>query len=454
MKIGLETAESDSFLLSSGKMMARMLEDWSPDKEGGIVVQGVGLMIEAKGMNLGVGEICTLLADPPVDAEVVGFREGRTLLMPLGDLEGVRPGIRLQRKSKVTSVFLSMDWLGRVLDPLGRPMDGRPLPPGNREVPLRGRAINPLLRRRIDTPLDLAVRSMNALTTVGLGQKIGIFAGPGVGKSTLIGMMTRNADVDVNVIALIGERGREVREFLERDLGPDGLRRTVVVVATGEQPPLLKTRATHFAMALAEMFRDAGKRVLFVMDSLTRYAGALREIGLATGEPPSARGYTPSVFAQLPRLVERAGCAEGRGSITGAYTVLIEGDDAPSDPLSEALTAILDGHIHLSRSMAQEGIFPAVDPIGSLSRVMADIVPEEHQRVAREWRRLFGLYRRSEDLIRIGAYTPGTDRDLDRAVRLYPRMVEFLKQFRDEKISFDQSILDLELSLSEEELNE
>jgi flagellum-specific ATP synthase len=429
-----------------------MLDYWSPVQEGGVVVLGVGLMIEAKGMNLGVGEICTLLSEIPVDAEVVGFREGRTLLMPLGDLEGVRPGTRLVRKSKVTSVLLSPDWLGRVLDPLGRPMDGRPLPPGNVEVPLRGRPINPLLRHRIDDPLDLSVRSINALATVGVGQKIGIFAGPGVGKSTLIGMMARNARVDVNVIALIGERGREVREFLERDLGPEGLSRSVVVVATGEQPPLLKTRATHFAMALAEMYRDQGRRVFFVMDSLTRYAGALREIGLATGEPPSARGYTPSVFAQLPRLIERAGCSEGPGSISGIYTVLVEGEDTPSDPLSEALTAILDGHIHLSRSLAQDGIFPAVDPTFSLSRVMADIVPEEWQKLAREWRRLFGLYKRSEDLMRIGAYVPGTDPDLDRAVRLYPGMVEFLRQSRDATVPLEQSLIDMERTLVEEEI--
>ncbi len=451
MKVGVSGEAADRWLQSSGRLMDRLLEDWSPDQEGGVVVQGVGLMIEAKGMNLGVGEICTLLSETPVDAEVVGFREGRTLLMPLGDLEGIRPGTRLMRKSKVTSVFLSPSWLGRVLDPLGHPMDGRPLPPGEIDVPLKGRSINPLLRRRIDTPLDLSVRSINALATVGVGQKIGIFAGPGVGKSTLIGMMARNASVDVNIIALIGERGREVREFLERDLGPEGLARTVVVVATGEQPPLLKTRATHFAMALAEMFRDAGRRVLFVMDSLTRYAGALREIGLATGEPPSARGYTPSVFAQLPRLIERAGCSEGPGSITGIYTVLVEGESSPSDPLSEALTAVLDGHLHLSRSLAQEGVFPAFDPIGSLSRVMADIVPEDHQSKAREWRRIFGLYKRSEDLIRIGAYVSGTDPDLDNAVRLYPGMVDFLRQSRDQKLPFDQSIADMEQTLSEGE---
>lgn len=451
MRLGLDPVKADRWLLESGLRMTRSMEDWSPDQEGGVVVQGVGLMIEAKGMNLGIGEICTLLSDAPVDAEVVGFREGRTLLMPLGDLEGVRPGTRLLRKSKLTSVFLSSEWLGRVIDPLGREMDGRPLPPGFREVPLRGRAINPLKRRRIDRPLDLSVGSINALATVGLGQKIGIFAGPGVGKSTLIGMMARNAAVDVNVIALIGERGREVREFLERDLGTEGLARSVVVVATGEQPPLLKVRATHLAMALAEMFRDDGRQVLFVMDSLTRYAGALREIGLATGEPPSARGYTPSVFAQLPRLVERAGCAEGPGTVTGLYTVLVEGDDAPSDPLSEALTAILDGHVHLSRTMAQEGIFPAVDPMESLSRVMADIVSPERQGEAREWRRLFGLYRRSEDLIRIGAYVPGTDPDLDRAVRLYPAMIGFLRQSKDETRPLEQAFLDLSFSLSSRE---
>ncbi len=446
----MEEAKADRWLAGAGGAMDRLLSGWSPDQEGGLVVQGVGLMIEAKGMSLGVGEIGTLLSDPPIDAEVVGFREERTLLMPLGDLEGVRPGTRLMRKSRITSVFLSPEWLGRVIDPLGRPMDGHSLPEGTMEMPLRGRPINPLRRQRIDRPLDLSVRSINALATVGVGQKIGVFAGPGVGKSTLIGMMARNAAVDVNVIALVGERGREVREFLERDLGPEGLSRSVLVVATGEQPPLLKTRATLLAMAIAEMFRDMGKQVLFVMDSLTRYAGALREIGLATGEPPSARGYTPSVFAQLPRLVERAGCGEGTGSITGIFTVLVEGEDVPSDPLSEALTAILDGHIHLSRSLAQEGVFPAVDPVESLSRVMADIVPQEDLTLSREWRRLYGLFRRSEDLIRIGAYVSGTDPLLDRSVRLHEAMTDFLRQTREETVSIDRSFRDLALSLEEE----
>ena len=454
MKIGMEGEKADLWLGSAGRAMDRLLSGWSPDQEGGLVVQGAGLMIEAKGMSLGVGEIGTLLSDPPIDAEVVGFREGRTLLMPLGDLEGVRPGTRLMRKSRITSVFLSPEWLGRVIDPLGHPLDGIPLPAGNIEMPLRGRPINPLKRQRIDRPLDLSVRSINALATVGIGQKIGIFAGPGVGKSTLIGMMARNADVDVNVIALVGERGREVREFLERDLGPEGLSRSVIVVATGEQPPLLKTRATLLAMSIAEMFRDLGKRVLFVMDSLTRYAGAQREIGLATGEPPSARGYTPSVFAQLPRLIERAGCGEGAGSITGIFTVLVEGEDVPSDPLSEALTAILDGHVHLSRALAQEGVFPAVDPVDSLSRVMVDIVPEEIQERAREWRRLYGLFRRSEDLIRIGAYVSGTDPLLDRAVRLHEAMTDFLRQSREEPVSLEQSFQDLARSLEDAGMEE
>ncbi|MHB8368440.1 MAG: FliI/YscN family ATPase [Leptospirales bacterium] len=452
--IGLDPEVGQQWLDGVATSMENSLSDFIPEQEGGLVVQGVGLMIEAKGMSLGIGEICTLLSDPPVDAEVVGFREGRTLLMPLGDLEGVRPGTRLVRKSRITSVRLSPSWLGRVLDPLGRPLDGRPLPPGTIEVPLRGRSQNPLLRRRIEKPLDLSVRSINALATVGEGQKIGIFAGPGVGKSTLMGMMARNASVDVNVIALIGERGREVREFLERDLGPEGLSRTVLVVATGELPPLLKTRATHFAMAIAEMFRDRGQSVLFMMDSLTRYAGALREIGLATGEPPSARGFTPSVFAQLPRLVERAGCGEGPGSITGIYTVLVEGEELPDDPLSEALTAILDGHIHLSRALAHEGIFPAVDPMASLSRVMTDIVDTDRLSLVREWRRLYGLYRRSEDLIRIGAYVSGTDAELDRSVRLHEAMAQFLRQGREEQVDLESSFADLVASFEETALFE
>jgi flagellum-specific ATP synthase len=422
----------------------RGVSRWEPLVQAGIVVQGIGLMIEVRGVDLGIGEICEIEGTPPMPAEVVGFREGRSLLMPLGNLQGVRPGLRVMRREIRPVAWISGQFLGRVLDPLGSALDEGPDPPGDTPMSLYGMAINPMKRRRILEPLDTRVRSLNALLTMGQGQKVGLFAGAGVGKSTLLGMMAREADVDVSVIALIGERGREVRDFLERDLGPDGLARSVVVVSTGDQPPLLRIRGALFAMSIAEYFRKNGKTVLFVMDSLTRYAMALREIGLATGEPPTARGYTPSVFAQLPRFIERAGASDGDGTITGVYTVLMEGDDMPSDPLSEALAAILDGHILLSRDLASDGIYPAVDLRNSRSRIMNDLVTERHRELAQKFLKLYGLYRKSEDLIRVGAYVPGTDADLDGAIALYPRMVGFLSQDSRTGVSFGDSLEELE----------
>jgi len=416
------------------------LSFFEPVVEGGIVVQGVGLTLEVRGLDLGIGELCEIRGEKPISAEVIGFREGRSLLMPLGDLRGVRPGTRVTRKESRPVVRVSERFLGRVLDPMGRALDGKPDPAGHKSMALYGESMNPMGRRRISHVLDLGIRSINAFLTIGQGQKIGVFAGAGVGKSMLLGMLSKDAKVDVSVIALIGERGREVREFIERDLGEEGLAKAVLVVSTGDQSPLLRIRGALMAMSIAEYFRDQGKSVLFVMDSLTRFAMALREVGLAAGEPPTTRGYTPSVFAQLPRFLERAGCADGDGSITGIFTVLVEGGDMPSDPLSEALAAILDGHIILSRPMASEGIYPAVDPLESRSRVMNDIVEEEHRAMVREFLRLYALYRKSEDLIRIGAYVPGADADLDRAVYLFPRMREFMEQDQGERFSFEESV--------------
>lgn len=422
----------------------RGVSRWEPLVQAGIVVQGIGMMIEVRGVDLGIGEICEIEGASPMPAEVVGFREGRSLLMPLGNLQGVRPGLRVMRREVRPVAWISGQFLGRVLDPLGSALDEGPDPSGDTPMSLYGVPINPMKRRRILEPLDTRVRSLNALLTLGQGQKVGLFAGAGVGKSTLLGMMAREADVDVSVIALIGERGREVRDFLERDLGPDGLARSVVVVSTGDQPPLLRIRGALFAMSIAEYFRKNGKTVLFLMDSLTRYAMALREIGLATGEPPTARGYTPSVFAQLPRFIERAGASDGDGTITGVYTVLMEGDDMPSDPLSEALAAILDGHILLSRDLASDGIYPAVDLRMSRSRIMNDLVTERHRELTQKFLKLYGLYRKSEDLIRVGAYVPGTDADLDGAIALYPKMVAFLSQDSRTGVSFGDSLEELE----------
>ncbi len=425
----------------------RSLDRWEPSEQAGVVVQGIGLMIEVRGVDLGIGEICEIEGRPPIPAEVVGFREGRSLLMPLGELRGVRPGMRVIRRETRPLAWISDQFLGRVLDPMGKCLDGGSDPAGETPRSLYGEPINPMARRRIQMPLDTRVRSLNALLTLGQGQKVGLFAGAGVGKSTLLGMMAREADVDVSVIALIGERGREVRDFLERDLGPEGLSRSVVIVSTGDQPPLLRVRGALFAMSVAEHFRQKGKNVLFVMDSLTRYAMALREIGLAAGEPPTVRGYTPSVFAQLPRFIERAGASEGEGTITGIYTVLMEGEDMPSDPLSEALAAILDGHILLSRDLAADGIYPAVDLRNSRSRVMGDLIDDHHRTRIQQFLRYESLYRKSEDLIRVGAYIAGTDPELDRAIDLHPRMMEFLSQDFRVGISLEESLEDLEVLL-------
>ncbi|MHB1605315.1 MAG: FliI/YscN family ATPase [Leptospirales bacterium] len=428
----------------------RSLDRWEPSVQAGVVVQGIGLMIEVRGVDLGIGEICEIESRPPIPAEVVGFREGRSLLMPLGELRGVRPGMRVIRRETRPLAWISDQFLGRVLNPMGKSLDRGSDPVGDTPRSLYGEPINPMTRRRIQSPLDTRVRSLNALLTMGQGQKVGLFAGAGVGKSTLLGMMAREADIDVSVIALIGERGREVRDFLERDLGPEGLSRSVVIVSTGDQPPLLRVRGALFAMSVAEHFRHQGKSVLFVMDSLTRYAMALREIGLATGEPPTVRGYTPSVFAQLPRFIERAGASEGEGSITGIYTVLMEGEDMQSDPLSEALAAILDGHILLSRDLAAEGVYPAVDLRNSRSRVLGDLVDDHHRGLIQKFLRLDSLYRKSEDLIRVGAYVSGTDPELDRAIDLHPRMMAFLSQDFREGIPFTESVEDLESLMGEE----
>ncbi len=442
----------ESVLVRKLSVLGSAVRQWEPFSREGAVVEGIGLMIEARGIELGIGEICSIGSDPPVAAEVVGFREGRSLLMPLGELRGIRPGLSVACREKRPQAWVSEQFLGRVLDPMGHALDGGDDPEGAVPVPLYGEPVNPLVRRRVDSVLDTRVRALNALLTLGQGQKVGLFAGAGVGKSTLLGMMAREADVDVSVVALIGERGREVREFLERDLGEEGLSRSVVVVSTGDQPSLLRVRGALFAMSVAEYFRKQNRSVLFVMDSLTRFAMALREIGLATGEPPTARGYTPSVFAQLPRFVERAGGIEGEGSITGLYTVLVEGADMTSDPLSDALAAILDGHILLSRDLAAEGIYPSVDLLHSRSRVMPVIADPHHRALAATFLRYESLYRKSEDLIRVGAYVPGMDPELDQAVSLHPRMMEFLSQPAGEGISFTDSLAALEEVLEGEDV--
>lgn len=394
----------------------------------GRVVHTEGLTAAVEGFPAPVGAVVQIERQTggPVRGEVIGFRQRQTLVFPWGDLAGVRHGnrVRLVRTSRVLPVGTQL--LSRVIDAHGQTIDGRPQPALAERAVLNRSAPPAVERPRIDTPLTTGVRAIDALLTCGRGQRIGMFSGSGVGKSVLLGMMARYTSADVNVIGLIGERGREVNEFIERDLGPAGLAKSVVVVATGDQPALLRVQAAQTATAVAEYFRDRGKNVLLMMDSLTRFAMAQREIGLAAGEPPTTRGYPPSVFASLPRLVERTGRTP-QGSITGFYTVLVEGDDT-NEPISDAVRGLLDGHTVLSRRLAARNHYPAVDVLESISRVMNDIVPREHLAAAQKVRELLAVYREHEDLISIGAYRQGSNPLLDKAIALRDDINRFLRQ--------------------------
>ncbi len=408
----------------------------------GRVAQAVGIVIEGYGPLTSIGEVCTITREheqPPVAAEVVGFRGDRILVMPLGDTQGIGPGSRILMKGRPASVTVGPGLLGRILNGLGEPIDGRGPVVGEDTYPLHAAPPDPLQRARISEPLDLGVRALNALLTCGVGQRMGIFAMSGVGKSVLLGMIGRYTTADVNIIALVGERGREVKEFLERDMTPDALSRSVVVVATSDQPPLVRIRGALLATAIAEYFRDRGKRVLLMMDSLTRLAYAQREIGLATGEPPTTKGYTPSVFALLPRLLERVGTSGGTGSITGLYTVLTDGEDL-ADPIAESARSILDGHIVLSRELAERNHFPAIDILQSASRVMRDIVPATHYAAARRIVELTAVYKRSEDLITLGAYKAGVNKSLDQAVGAQDSLARFLRQTPESRADWSSSV--------------
>jgi len=390
----------------------------------------VGLTLEAVGCQAQIGSRCRVAdADgASVEAEVVGFAGERTYLMPIGELAGIAPNARVTPLRRAAEMTIGRDWLGRVLDGEGEPLDSLPKPRGESRVKLMGRQINPFAREGIKRPLDVGVRAINAMLTVGRGQRLGLFAGTGVGKSTLLGMMTRYTAADVIVVGLIGERGREVRDFVENALGHEGLARACVIATPADRSPLQRLHGAWLATAVAEYFRDQGLNVLLLMDSLTRFAQAQREIGLAVGEPPTTRGYPPSVFAKLPALVERAGNAEpGRGSITAFYTVLTEGDD-PQDPIADAARGILDGHIVLSRRIAESGIYPAIDVESSISRVANECTTPQHQQRVRQLRGLLAAYNRNRDLIAIGAYHRGADPRTDAALALWPRIEAFLKQ--------------------------
>lgn len=422
-----------------------------PLAEYGRIAHAVGLVIEGYGRMRSIGELCEIVCEDEqerVMAETVGFRGDRVLLMPLGEMRGIGPTSHLIMQGRAATAEVGPALLGRVLNGLGAPLDGRGPIRATDEYPLYATPPNPLCRSRINDPLDLGVRAINGLLTCGRGQKVGIFSGSGVGKSLLLGMLARYTAADVNVIALIGERGREVNEFLERDLRAEGLRRSVVVVATSDQPPLVRMRGAFLATAIAEYFRDLGRHVLLLMDSLTRFAQGQREVGLAIGEPPTSKGYPPSVFTILPKLLERAGTGSGGGSITGFYTVLVEGDDM-TDPIADSAQSILDGHIVLSRELAARNHFPAIDVLQSTSRVMRDIVTPQHYSAARAIVELVSVHRRSEDLINLGAYKAGCNGSLDRAVKWIDAINTYLRQEFDKKAAWEESVSGL-LKLAEE----
>ncbi len=418
----------------------KMLSDFYPYRVYGKVNQVVGLVIEGKGPISSVGDTALIYPidnTPPIDAEVVGFKDGKTLLMPLGDLRGVGIGSRILSRRKTVDAVVGEGLLGRVIDGLGNPMDGKGPIQCSESIPIYKDTVNPMKKKRIHEPLDLGLRTINGLLTCGKGQRIGIFAGSGVGKSVLLGMIARHTEANINVIGLIGERGREVREFIERDLG-DGLKRSVVVVATSDQPPLIRVRGAFLTIAIAEYFRDRGEDVLLLMDSLTRFSMAQREVGLAIGEPPTSKGYTPSVFSLLTKLLERAGNGESDGTMTGIYTVLVEGDDL-DDPIADSARSILDGHIVLSRKLADQNHYPPIDVLRSISRLMKDISPKEQIEYAGRIIEIMSEYERAEDLINIGAYTPGNNQRIDYAISMIDKVKTFLAQGIDDRVTIDET---------------
>ena len=417
----------------------RKLEETNVTYIEGKVKNVIGLTIEVKGIKAFVGELCTIYNEKnqPIKCEVVGFRDEVVLLMPLGELIGISPGCRVVPEGKPLSVKCGNDLLGKILDGLGEPLNNEEIR-GEGEYPLDSTPPDPLKRKRIKEILPTGLRAIDAFLTCGEGQRIGIFAGSGVGKSTTLGMIAREAKADVNVIALIGERGREVLDFMEKDLGPEGLKKSVIVCATSDKPALIRLKGALTATAIAEYFRDQGKKVILMMDSVTRFAMAQREVGLAIGEPPATKGYTPSVFAMLPKLMERAGTSD-KGSITAFYTVLVDGDDF-NEPIADAVRGILDGHIVLSRQLAHKNHYPAIDILNSVSRLMPQIATVQHKDAASLARDLISTYRDSEDLINIGAYVRGSNKKIDLAIKYNDKINSFLRQKVDEHTSFDESL--------------
>ena len=423
------------------KKYSSFIETNSFVKKIGKISRIIGLMVESDGPGVAIGSICTIKSRirPHILAQVVGFRNNQTLLMPLGDFDGVEPGCAIEATEEQPSFSVSSEMIGRVLDGNGKPIDGKgPIPLGTK-YPLMGTPLNPLSRQRSSNSLDVGVKSINGLLTCAKGQRIGIMAGTGVGKSVLLGMIARNTEAEINVIALIGERGREVKEFIEENLGPDGLKRSIVIAAASDQPPLVRLRGAFIATTIAEYFRDQGKDVLLMMDSITRFALAQREIGLSVGEPPTTKGYPPSTFSMLPKILERAGTSEGNGTITGLYTVLVEGDDI-SEPVSDAVRAVLDGHIVLDRELAAHNHYPAIDVLASVSRLMIDVVPKEHYDLSMKLKDFLATYNEAKDLINIGAYAKGSNPKWDIAIEKIDRINEFLKQGIMETVSMGESL--------------
>jgi len=415
----------------------------------GKLIRMVGLTMEAVGCQAPVGALCRVVSgEHVVEAEVVGFANDHLYLMPIGQMRGIIPNARVIPAGRTQYTPVGRGLLGRVIDGNGKPIDAKgPLKEEGR-VSLYGPLINPLQRDRISVPLDVGIAAINALLTVGRGQRMGLFAGSGVGKSVLLGMMTRFTAADVVVVGLIGERGREVKDFIEINLGEEGMARAVVIAVPADAPPVLRLHGADLATRIAEYFRDQGLHVLLLMDSLTRYAQAQREIALAIGEPPATRGYPPSVFAKIPQLVERAGNGHaGHGSITAFYTVLVEGDDQ-QDPVADATRAILDGHIVLSRTLAEAGLYPAVDVEASISRVMTEIAADDHIGLARKFRQLNSIYQQNRDLISVGAYVTGSDARIDEAIHIQPELQKFMRQDIYERVGYDESLLRLKSALS------
>jgi flagellum-specific ATP synthase len=407
----------------------------------GRIVKVVGLIAEGHGVGMSIGSRCLIENDlgNKLTAEVVGFKEDRVLLMPYGDTRGIRPGSRIALLDRYPYVDAGDGFLGRVVDGMGKPIDGKGDIKADRQYPLYGQSINPLQRRPIRELMDVGITAINSMVPLGRGQRVAIMAGSGVGKSVLMGMMTHHTTADVTVVGLIGERGREVKDFVVDNLGEEGMKRAVVVAATSDSPPLVRMRGAYLATTLAEYFRDQGKNVLLIIDSITRFAMSSRDVGLAAGEPPTSRGYTPSFFAQIPVLLERAGTVQGKGSITGIYTVLVEGDDM-NDPVGDTVRSIVDGHIVLSRKLANRGHYPAIDVLQSVSRVMRDVVGEEHLECRAKLIDAMATYAGAEDMISIGAYVDGSDGKIDAAKGVMPQVNDFLRQKITEKAPYESGL--------------